>query len=78
MKEELELLQRIAKEAKEVWDKGWLPLEAITLKNLLTDYIDMKSRTTQPAAEADAKLQEMADLGLELGRRLKEIARLAG
>lgn len=39
---EIELLRKIAGETKILWDKGGLPLEAIHLKNLLTDYIDFK------------------------------------
>ena len=35
---EVELLRKIANEAKIVWNNGWLPLEATHLKNLLTDY----------------------------------------
>ena len=45
MKAEIELLRKIADEAKTLWDKGQLPLEAIHLKNLLTDRIDMSDRT---------------------------------
>ena len=40
----LNLCVKIADEAKIVWDKGQLPLEACHLKNLLTDYIDFKDR----------------------------------
>ena len=54
MKKEIELLREIADEVKSEWDKGWLPLEAQHLKNLLTDYIDMKERA-QPAIQADAE-----------------------
>ena len=38
--EEVELLRKIAREAKSVLDKNQLPLESMSLKNLLTDYID--------------------------------------
>lgn len=41
---EIKLLRKIADEAKAIWDKGLLPLEAIHLKNLLTDRIDYNDR----------------------------------
>jgi len=44
MKTEIELLREIADEARAVWDKGWVSLEAMHLKNLLTDYIDWTTR----------------------------------
>lgn len=44
MRSEIELLRDIADEAKAVWDMGWLPVEAVHLKNLLTDRIDMNER----------------------------------
>ena len=44
LKEETRLLRRIAAEAKSVWDKNQLPLEADQLKNLLTDRIDFDIR----------------------------------
>ncbi len=44
MSKELELLRKIAKEAKVLWDKGKLSLEDAHLKNLLTDYVDIKER----------------------------------
>lgn len=48
MRKEIELLREIASAAKEAWDIGYLPLEAIHLKNLLTDYIDFEERVPQP------------------------------
>jgi len=42
--EEIELLMKIAKEAKIAWDKQHLALEACRLKNLLTDLIDFQNR----------------------------------
>ena len=47
MKTEIELLRDIANEAKAIWFKAQLPLEAITLKNLLTDWIDFKARAAE-------------------------------
>uniref|UniRef100_A0A6H1ZCX3 Uncharacterized protein n=1 Tax=viral metagenome TaxID=1070528 RepID=A0A6H1ZCX3_9ZZZZ len=44
MKKEIDLLREIANEAKIVWDKGKLSLGTEHLKNLLTDFIDMKER----------------------------------
>ena len=46
MRNETELLRAIADETKIAWNKGWLrlSLEAMTLKNLLTDRIDMQER----------------------------------
>jgi len=44
MKTEIELLREIAAEAKNVWDKGQISFEAIHLKNLLTDRIDIDER----------------------------------
>jgi len=57
MYKELKLLRKIAGAAKESWDKGRLPLEDIHLKNLLTDYIDMRERISQPVVEADGHKQ---------------------
>ncbi len=51
MKTEIELLREIAKEAKAEWNRNRLAIGAITLKNLLTDYIDMKERTSQQSIE---------------------------
>lgn len=53
MKTEIELLREIADEASKTWGNGWLALEAITLKNLLTDLTDFKIRSSQPIAPAD-------------------------
>ena len=41
---EIILLRKIAAEVKILWDKDKIPLEAMGLKNLLTDYIDYKDR----------------------------------
>ena len=41
---ELDLLHKIAKEAKNLWDAGKLRLEDTQLKNLLTDYTDLTER----------------------------------
>lgn len=41
---EIELLRKIVDEAKVAWNRGWLPLEAAHLKNLLTDYGDYNER----------------------------------
>ena len=44
MNKELELLRKIAKEAKALWDKGRFQREDMYIKGLLTDYIDLKER----------------------------------
>lgn len=41
---EIDLLRKIADEAKRVWDSGGLRIEAGHLKNLLTDRIDWDNR----------------------------------
>ena len=51
MKTEIELLREIAKEAQALWNKNLLPLNAITLKNLLTDRIDLNERRQQQDSE---------------------------
>ncbi len=42
-----ELLRKIVKEVKILWDRNRIPLEFVYLKNLLTDYIDYKERSNQ-------------------------------
>ena len=49
MRNETELLRAIADETKIAWNKGWLSLEAMTLKNLLTNRIDMQEREKKEA-----------------------------
>ena len=44
---EIELLRKIADEADVLWNKNLLPLEAIHLKNLLTDRADYNDRHNQ-------------------------------
>ena len=43
MKTEIELLREIAKESQNLWNKNLLPINAITLKHLLTDFSDLKA-----------------------------------
>ena len=45
---ELELLRKIAVAAKRLWDMEKLPMEAIDLANLLTDYIDFQEGHSTP------------------------------
>ncbi len=59
MKTEIELLREIAKETQILWNRNLLPLNAITLKNLLTERIDMgERRTSQPAADGEGTMKE--------------------
>jgi len=44
MKTKIELLHEIAKEAQSLWNRNLLPINATTLKYLLTDLIDLKYR----------------------------------
>ena len=44
---ECQKLKEIAGAAKESWDKGWLSREAVHLKNLLTDKINMDDRVNK-------------------------------
>ena len=53
---QIELLSKIARESQFLWDKGLLPLEASTLKNLLIDWIDTQS--TSPMHVYDRKKGE--------------------
>jgi len=44
---EIDLLRKIADATKDVWDNGRLSLEDAHLKNLLTDFIDLRERADQ-------------------------------
>ena len=47
MRTEIDLLRKIADATKDVWDNGRLSLEDAHLKNLLTDFIDLRERADQ-------------------------------
>jgi len=52
MKREIELLRKIATEAQSLWNKNLLPLNAITLKNLLSD----RSQPVQPTQKKKRRI----------------------
>ena len=59
MKEEIILLREIVHEVKKMWDNNRLKIEDIYLKNLLTDYVDLKERCSEPHwISVDDKLLE--------------------
>lgn len=70
MKTEIALLREIADEAKRVWDKGILPLEAVSLGNLLTDRIDFNERHATEPAESTDSICKVCGRGPGLGRDL--------